>query len=337
MKKSEIFQLLIWWTIVLLWSFYLQYTGTLRINVGKIATDVWVVTSAPVWVSWELIVSPYDAQDDILWYIAGAKYTLDGWFYQVTDTNIIKALDLKAQTGVESKLIIERSTYGGNTKTYTDLVKKLDSDRIQIKPDDQLGVNFNHTKTFIRDDADVLIATANLSYTSFRRNREYRVIVDDTEVVDSVRQMFTADWKWDPILPSSIHESLFVCPINCRSWLRTLLEDVQESVWIQAQYVGDEEVVERLSQLQDSGIDVRVLVWEFQDEEDLQWLNYRIQMKPYNHSKALLIDGKQVLIWSMNYSTNSIERNREISVLLNNPKTLGLFKWQFNDDWEKSD
>jgi phosphatidylserine/phosphatidylglycerophosphate/cardiolipin synthase-like enzyme len=35
---------------------------------------------------------------------------------------------------------------------------------------------------------------------------------------------------------------------------------VQESVWIQAQYVGDEEVVERLSQLQDSGIDVRVLV-----------------------------------------------------------------------------
>jgi phosphatidylserine/phosphatidylglycerophosphate/cardiolipin synthase-like enzyme len=120
---------------------------------------------------------------------------LDGWFYQVTDTNIIKALDLKAQTGVESKLIIERSTYGGNTKTYTDLVKKLDSDRIQIKPDDQLGVNFNHTKTFIRDDADVLIATANLSYTSFRRNREYRVIVDDTEVVDSVRQMFTADWK----------------------------------------------------------------------------------------------------------------------------------------------
>lgn len=337
MKKSELLQLLIWWTIFLLWSFYLWYTGTLKINVGKIATDVWVITSTPVWVSWELIVSPYDAQDDILWYIAGAKYTLDGWFYQVTDSNIIKALDLKSQTGVESKLIIERSTYGGNTKTYTDLVKKLDSDRIQIKTDDQLGVNFNHTKTFIRDDTDVLIATANLSYTSFRRNREYRVIVDDSGVVDSVRQMFTADWKWDPILASSIHESLLVCPINCRSWLRDLLEDVQESVRIQAQYVGDEEVIARLKQLQESWIDVRVLVWEFQDEEDVQWLNYRIQMKPYNHSKALLIDGKQVLIGSMNYSTNSIENNREISVLLNNPKTLGLFKWQFEDDWKKSE
>jgi phosphatidylserine/phosphatidylglycerophosphate/cardiolipin synthase-like enzyme len=60
-------------------------------------------------------------------------------------------------------------------------------------------------------------------------------------------------------------------------------------------------------------------------------------MKPYNHSKALLIDGKQVLIGSMNYSTNSIENNREISVLLNNPKSLGLFKWQFEDDWEKSE
>lgn len=337
MKKSEIVHVFIWWTIFFLWSFYLWNTGTLRINLGKITTDVWVVTSAPVWVAWALIVSPYDAQDDILWYIAGAKYTLDGWFYQVTDSTIIKALDLKAQTGVESKLIIERSTYGGNTKTYNDLVKKLDSDRIQIKPDDQLWVNFNHTKTFIRDDTDVLIATANLSYTSFRRNREYRVVVDDTEVVDSIRQLHTADREWVPILISSIHESLLVCPINCRSWLQSLLEDVQESVRIQAQYVGDEQVVTRLQQLQDSGIDVRVLVWEFQDEDDLQWLNYRIQMKPYNHSKALLIDGNQVLIGSMNYSTNSIERNREISVLLNNPKTLWLFKWQFNDDWERAE
>lgn len=113
--------------------------------------------------------------------------------------------------------------------------------------------------------------------------------------------------------------------------------DIEESVWMQAQYIEDNTVIERLKQLQTQWVDVRLLVWKFQEEDDLEWLPYRIQTNLYNHSKAMYIDGEHVLIWSMNYSTNSIERNREISVLLNNPKTLGLFKRQFEQDWEESE
>jgi phosphatidylserine/phosphatidylglycerophosphate/cardiolipin synthase-like enzyme len=296
------------------------------------------VSTVPTAVSWSLIVSPYDAKDEVLWYIAWAKYSLDGWFYQITDTAIVQALDLKAQTGVASELIIERSMYGWNTKSYDTLVKKLKSNsRIQIKSDDRLWVNFNHTKTFIRDDEDILIATANLSYPSFARNREYRVVVKDTAVVDNVRQLFDDDRDWKTISRSDIHPSLLVCPINCRSWLDALLGDVLESVRMQAQYIEDDKVIERLHELKSLWIDIRLLVWEFQDEEKLDWLPYRIQENFYNHSKSLYIDWEHVLIWSMNYSTNSIEENREISVLLNNPKTLGLFRWQFEQDWEASE
>lgn len=343
MKKSQGIELVLLTVLLLCCMWYLIITWTITIRATKPIfassnRQQLLPVHNPIATSWSLVISPYNAKDEVLSYIAWAKYSLDGWFYQITDTDIIKALDFKAQTWVEHKLLLERSTYGWNTKWYNSLVKKLKwNSRIQIKPDDHLWINFNHTKAFIRDDEDILIATANLSYPSFVRNREYWVVIENQEVVDSIRKVFDADREGNWLEYQDIHPSLLVCPINCRSWIDFLLDDVDQSIWIQAQYIEDQAVIDRLHELTEKWIDVRLLVWEYQDEKKLQWLKYRIQTNYYNHSKALFMDGEQVLIWSMNYSTNSIEENREISVLLDNPKTIGLFKWQFQQDREESE
>lgn len=336
MKRSELAQLVFGGVLFLWWVVFLIYEGTLQIDIGKITQDLWVLEVDPRGVSGELSISPYGMHDELLQYIIEAKYSLDGWFYQVTDTDVIKALDTRSQMWTQMRLIIESATYGGNTKSYTDLTKKLSDSTIQIQSDELLNVNFNHTKTFIRDHEDALISTANLSYPSFYRNREYRVRVDDTEVVDSLEELYEADRQWRPLKPNMIHDSLLVCPINCRSGLNELLSEVQTSVSIQAQYIEDPQIIQQLRELDVQWVQVRLLVGEFQDEEDLVWLDYHIQEDLYNHSKALLIDQESLLIGSMNYSTNSIERNREISILLNNPQALGLFRWQFEKDWEKN-
>jgi phosphatidylserine/phosphatidylglycerophosphate/cardiolipin synthase-like enzyme len=58
--------------------------------------------------------------------------------------------------------------------------------------------------------------------------------------------------------------------------------------------------------------------------------------KPYNHSKMILIDGKVLLLWSMNLSSNSLDNNREIGILLFDNLLIDKFLQYFRKDWDIS-
>ena len=58
--------------------------------------------------------------------------------------------------------------------------------------------------------------------------------------------------------------------------------------------------------------------------------------KPYLHTKMILIDDEILLLGSMNLSANSLDNNREIWILLNDPDLIWEFKKTFAQDWEKS-
>jgi phosphatidylserine/phosphatidylglycerophosphate/cardiolipin synthase-like enzyme len=52
------------------------------------------------------------------------------------------------------------------------------------------------------------------------------------------------------------------------------------------------------------------------------------------HAKNILIDNKQLYIWSMNLSTNAIEQNREIGVVTTDTWVVNTFLKQFQEDRE---
>jgi phosphatidylserine/phosphatidylglycerophosphate/cardiolipin synthase-like enzyme len=53
------------------------------------------------------------------------------------------------------------------------------------------------------------------------------------------------------------------------------------------------------------------------------------------HSKAILIDNKYLFIWSINFSKYSLDKNREIWILLKNWDIISKFKSLFAIDFEK--
>jgi phosphatidylserine/phosphatidylglycerophosphate/cardiolipin synthase-like enzyme len=55
--------------------------------------------------------------------------------------------------------------------------------------------------------------------------------------------------------------------------------------------------------------------------------------KPYIHSKAFLVDERWLLIGSMNMSTNSLDKNREVGIILIDQSQISSFLQQFNTDW----
>ena len=55
------------------------------------------------------------------------------------------------------------------------------------------------------------------------------------------------------------------------------------------------------------------------------------------HNKGVIIDGKSVLISSINWGSNSALRNREMGILLHQPPIADAYLSSFNEDWNRLD
>jgi phosphatidylserine/phosphatidylglycerophosphate/cardiolipin synthase-like enzyme len=60
-----------------------------------------------------------------------------------------------------------------------------------------------------------------------------------------------------------------------------------------------------------------------------------IVTNPYPHAKMMLIDDMYLLISSINYSSNSVDHNREIGVIITNRDAIEYFKTRFIQDRTK--
>ena len=61
------------------------------------------------------------------------------------------------------------------------------------------------------------------------------------------------------------------------------------------------------------------------------------QSNPYVHAKAILVDDQFLLIGSMNMSDMSLDKNREIGILLMDKEQIETFKRTFLKDWAKGE
>ena len=149
--------------------------------------------------------------------------------------------------------------------------------------------------------------------------------------------MFEKDRVGDPLSQKDIHPALLICPIQCREKITDAIWDAQESIWIEAQYIQDEGIVAALRKKQLDGIDVRILVGKHQDEGRLETFGTWVQVydEYYLHAKNILIDENILLMWSMNLSTNALDNNREIGIIVDDKKVVEQFGRQFERDWKK--
>gem|GEM_PF-987903 len=61
-----------------------------------------------------------------------------------------------------------------------------------------------------------------------------------------------------------------------------------------------------------------------------------IVRSPYPHTKLLLIDERYLMISSINLSTNSMDNNRELGIIVTNPDAITYVKQTFADDQHKA-
>lgn len=305
---------------------------------------------------------------------------LQFWLYNFTYDDAKRFFHELGINGTNIQWIIEAEQFGGSGNQFADLKKWFSDNRnIEIQPDTRLGITFQHTKTFLADER-FIIQTANITYSSFRRNRELFFFGTDTGVSLSLQNIFASDWRWGVLDASIIHPNIVICPLNCRQRIESLFQHAKESIYTYQQYIADPGIQRILIDKKKAWLDVKIILGKMPEgleknientqQEILEVLDtvgddkdnandiaqdsiddnnanieqeffsvlkddFLIQPSPYVHAKGILVDNTYLLVWSMNISATSLDKNREIWILLLGKYQIEKFFKTFMSDWNK--
>ncbi|MDD2916711.1 MAG: phospholipase D-like domain-containing protein [Candidatus Gracilibacteria bacterium] len=261
--------------------------------------------------------------------------------YILTEKRIIQALKDAKKRGVDVRVVLEKNVFGAtsiNSKTF----KTLESAGVQVTYDNSKLYNFIHTKLLLADDTYV-ITTGNLSYASFTTNREFYVIGKNEADIGTLKDIFLADFSGREIFEST--PNLVISPINSRKKIETILNSARESIYLYAENFGDDSILAILSGKIQDKIPVTICMADPtkvpSNTEAIATLkshgiDVRTSKKPIIHAKRALVDGRYSYIGSENYSTNSLDENREIGILTkSSPEATKTFLAIFESDCGK--
>ena len=236
---------------------------------------------------------------------------------------------------VPVQIILENNKYQEYGNTFRELQNYFTWDKnIELRNDEQMWTMYVHAKVTLNEDA-FWVQTANLTKSSFESNREHFFYSNDSDFHDSLEKLVNADWSWDDLSTLNLHPNLVVCPFNCRDVIKTLLEKAEKSIVIQTQYITDSEILDILHRKSEE-MDMAIIVADTDDNYDLisyfwPWIARTLKTH-YNHTKMILVDEKYLLLGSMNLSSNSLDNNREIWIILMDTWQISTFEKWFEKD-----
>jgi len=293
--------------------------------------------------SLELLAMPDAGSAPLLQAIDGARESIRLKIYLITQNAIVDALGQAVQRGVDVRVIIEEEPYGGGESNA--LAKQaLEAAGVDVRARPGAFV-YSHEKSLVVDDRRAIIMTHNLTNSSFNRNREYMAIVEDPAVVAEVARVFDADWeRVEPDLSRSL---LVWSPVNSRPRLEALVESAQVSLDVEHTSLLDEHILGLLADAAQRGVRVRVTTPAILDPSEWEWepvsklaaagVAIRFLDDPYVHAKAIVVDGQVAMIGSQNLTANSLENNRELGIVFDDPAAVNRLARVFLQDWNNAE
>jgi phosphatidylserine/phosphatidylglycerophosphate/cardiolipin synthase-like enzyme len=121
-----------------------------------------------------------------------------------------------------------------------------------------------------------------------------------------------------------------LCPVQCRVVIEDMIESAQYSVDIMTQYIYDDTILWLLKNL-DPDIKLRLLLSDSDGNYDTldyfgdELVTIHDSDAGYLHTKTILVDERWLLVWSMNLSSNSLDRNREIGLIITDPDMINYY------------
>ncbi len=288
----------------------------------------------------KLFVEPEAGESVILDAINTAHHSIWLEMYLLTDTSIIQSLENAAHRKVDVRVMLEPAPYGGGSPQ--DVLDELKLAGITVKTTSP-NYTLTHEKGMVIDGNTAFIMSCNFTYSALNgANREYGVIDTLALDVQSVMDIFNADWK--RVSPHISNTNLVVSPTNARAALTTLISSAKKTLVLEEEEMLDENIQQALVNAAQHGVRVQVLLptpYAGQSDNNTAGIvllkkgGVQVKEDPqlYIHAKMIVADGVQAFIGSENISAPSLDGNRELGILLTDKEMLVTLQKTFQQDW----
>lgn len=294
-----------------------------------------------------LFVEPEAGLEPIVSAIDGARSSIDLQMYILSSEAIMDALIRAARRGIQVRVMLEPNPYNPENPAEPLPVNQktalaLRGTGVRVAWSDP-AFRFTHSKLMIVDRAAAFVMTLNFSKSATSKNREFAAIDSDPGDVRDLCRLFEADWSHVPFVPRSTR--LVISPANAKEKLTALIAGARRSLAIYDEILYDTSTQDLLGAKAQAGVAVQVLMGDPATVPDnaiaaarmkKMGIQVRYLQSPVVHAKTIVADGRRAYLGSVNLTTNSLLRNREIGILLDDPAHLGVLEATFGSDWARS-
>ncbi len=262
--------------------------------------------------------------------------------YLIDDPKILESISGAVKRKIDVKIIVDGRPYGINGDDGThDEIKTLKNTGAEVKiapPRFEAKNVFDHAKYMLTSNrAD--IGTLNFTEAAFSKNREYFFITDNKNVIKALEKIFLSDFN-DKHAGEDPRKYLIVSPGSEKN-LQDFMEK-EKKIFIETEEMGDDENI--INTIMKKGKKARVIVPDTVSPTDISNLKklkkngvkikYMPANKLYMHAKTII--GKKAFIGSENFTKSSLNRNREVGIILNKHHSISVLKDSFSQDWKNA-
>jgi phosphatidylserine/phosphatidylglycerophosphate/cardiolipin synthase-like enzyme len=188
-----------------------------------------------------------------------------------------------------------------------------------------------HQKTLTVDGAVTAVLTGNLTSRYYPTTRDFVVLDRDPAAVAAVESVFAQDWSGAPVTGGPTIAGLVWSPGSGPA-LVDLIDSARHSVLVENEEMDSPTIEVALEAASQRGVDVEVAM-----TADSEWdgvltalagAGVRVTTYPdsptglYIHAKVIVVDSATAFVGSQNFSTSSLDDNRELGVITTDPAVV---------------
>lgn len=321
-------------------------TATIVVSLGLVAEKNNPATAVPTVVEQHpaapnsvegVYVLPDDGPAPLIEELDAARSSISIEIYLLTDDDVIGALFRARDRGVTVRVLLEKDPYGGSNQ-QPEIFETLDEGGIQVRWN-SAAKRFSHVKLIVIDQRVALIMNLNLTYSALTKNRELAVVTTEPSLVDHASRIFENDWQGKD---GEIPGPLTLSPDTSRSTILGLIDSAQSTIDIYAEVITDREFIDAVESALARGVQVRIIMTQAYGQDMLQepvgelvraGAELHTLASPYVHAKLIMVDGVQAFIGSQNYTSTSMDQNREVGVVISGVSNIQRLERVFERDF----
>lgn len=300
-----------------------------------------------------VFVEPNAGESPIVNAIGSAKKSVWLEIYILSDRNVIRALEEAANRGLDVRVMLEPHPYG--TSSPQRVMDQLQATGIKVQTTNT-AFALTHEKGMIVDGNTAYIMTSNFSRSALggygsssqysdSTNREYDIIDTNGQDVQAVTAIFNADWSRNTAQFNNAN--LVVSPVNSRNDFTTFINSAHHTLIIEAEEMQDSSIEQAIDGAAKRGVQVEVILPSPSSSsgdsnsagiQTLKQAGVQVREDPrlYMHAKMMVVDGHEAFVGSENISTQSLDQNRELGILISDSGVITTLQQTFQQDWSDS-